>query len=415
MTLSNIREHGLTIEFETCAAAFYSNVAPSYDLERGYKFGSVGTRVSSDVELRIVDDSGDPVNAKDAGRILLRGAIVFKQYYNNPEATNACMTSDGWFDTGDLGSIDANGALNILGRTKETIAINGLKYASFELETAIEWEMPHTVTASFTACFSTVMREADHEGIVVLFHPAEDVIFKPRTLQEVIHTIKRVVVEICSQVPHAVIPLPKKLLPKSTLGKLSRAKLKEQYEAGGFAEYDAHSVQADQQAELESVELPNSSTQIVIEDTIAELTNIPRSSIHGSSEMLGFGLDSLTYIRLKRKLETTLTLQQPIPMPILLQSKTVSDLERELRNISAEAYMYEPVIPLVKTGSKIPLILAHPGGGEILIWLNLLKYLPDRPIYALRIRGMQAGEEYFRSMDEMIEYVFASDPPREMN
>ena len=362
--------------------------------------------MSKDVEVCIVDDSGNPVHAKQAGRILLRGAIVFKQYYNSPKATKACMTRDGWFDTGDLGSIDANGALNILGRTKETITINGLKYASFELETAIDLEMPHTVTASFTACFSTVLGDDDHEGIVILFHPAEDVIFKPRTLQEAIHTIKRVVVEICSQVPHAVIPLPMKLLPKSTLGKLSRAKLKEQYEAGAFVEYNVHGVQAVQQAELGPVEPLGSTIQIAISDAIAELTDVPRSSIYGSSEMFGFGLDSLTYIRLKRKLEKTLTLQRLIPMPILLQSRTVSDLEQELHNLSVKPYIYEPIIPLVESGSRTPLILAHPGGGEILIWLNLLKYLPDRPIYALRIRGLQEGEECFRSMDEMVQYVF---------
>jgi len=90
-----------------------------------------------------------------SGRIQLRGGTIFRRYYNNEKASNAAMTTSGWFDTGDLGSIDDTGALRILGRSKETIIINGLKYASFELEAAIESGAPQAVTPSYTASFST--------------------------------------------------------------------------------------------------------------------------------------------------------------------------------------------------------------------------------------------------------------------
>ena len=362
----------------------------------------MGTRVSKDVEILIVDDLENPLPAEQAGRILLRGDIVFKRYYNDPKATNAAMTESGWFDTGDLGSIDVNGALRILGRSKETIAINGLKYATFELETAIDLELADVVSVSYTASFSTVVNDNEEEGIVILFSPAENMIFKPKALQETIKAIRRVILQMCSQAPHAVVALPKELLPKSTLGKLSRAKLKERYEAGEFTDFGAPNPRASRPVEVEQI---SSSVQTVIADSIATITGNPRFSIHASSEMHSLGLNSLGYIRLKRMLEKALALPKSIPMPLMLRSRTLSELEQHLLELGLKQHVYDPVVPLVQTGSKTPLILVHPGGGEILIWLNLLKYLPDRPIYALRVSGLQEGEDFFHSFEEMIRYV----------
>ena len=62
---------------------------------------------------------------------------------------------------------------------------------------------------------------------------------------------------------------------------------------------------------------------------------------------------------------------------------------------------YDPIVPLAHEGSKIPLFLCHPGGGEVLIWLALLKFLPDRPVYALRVRGHHLDDRLFESFDEM--------------
>jgi len=48
-----------------------------------------------------------------------------QRYYNNKEATDACMTPDGWFDTGDMGYQDDGGNLVISGRSKEILILNG--------------------------------------------------------------------------------------------------------------------------------------------------------------------------------------------------------------------------------------------------------------------------------------------------
>jgi long-chain acyl-CoA synthetase len=80
-----------------------------------FKIGSVGPALPG-VGIRIEDD----------GEILVKGIDVFAGYWNNPEATAAVM-DDGWFRTGDLGSLDDEGYLTITGRKKEIIVTAGGK------------------------------------------------------------------------------------------------------------------------------------------------------------------------------------------------------------------------------------------------------------------------------------------------
>lgn len=63
---------------------------------------------------------------------------------------------------------------------------------------------------------------------------------------------------------------------------------------------------------------------------------------------------------------------------------------------------YNPIVPLQTSGSGTPLFFVHPGVGEVLIFVNLAKYMIDeRPFYAFRTRGFDEGETPFSSMDEM--------------
>ncbi len=74
----------------------------------------------------------------DSGELLIRGDSVFKEYYNNPEATDSSF-EDGWFKTGDKAKVDANGAWSITGRVKEQFKTAKGKYvAPVPIESLLE-------------------------------------------------------------------------------------------------------------------------------------------------------------------------------------------------------------------------------------------------------------------------------------
>jgi malonyl-CoA/methylmalonyl-CoA synthetase len=94
--------------------------------------GSVGLPLPGlEVALGESDGDGD-------GEILLRGPQVFGGYWRNDEATAEAFTADGWFRTGDVGRLDADGALAITGRLKEMILTGGLNVAPREVELVLE-------------------------------------------------------------------------------------------------------------------------------------------------------------------------------------------------------------------------------------------------------------------------------------
>ena len=97
------------------------------------KIGSVGKPVLN-LDLKIVGPDDAPVKAGTAGEILLRGPKVVSGYWNNPDATAAAFTADGWFRTGDIGHLDSGGYLYIDDRKKDMIVSGGENVASCEVE-----------------------------------------------------------------------------------------------------------------------------------------------------------------------------------------------------------------------------------------------------------------------------------------
>jgi malonyl-CoA/methylmalonyl-CoA synthetase len=97
------------------------NVSNPYDGER--RPGSVGLPLPG-VELRL----------SDGGEIELRGPNVFRGYWEREEAAAESFTADGWFRTGDLGTLDDDGYLRIEGRSKELIITGGFNVYPREVE-----------------------------------------------------------------------------------------------------------------------------------------------------------------------------------------------------------------------------------------------------------------------------------------
>ena len=85
-------------------------------------------------ELRIVDGDGADVAAGETGEILLRGRTVMSHYLDDPEATAAALSADGWLRTGDLGVVGEDGRLRIVGRAKDMFIVGGFNAYPAEIE-----------------------------------------------------------------------------------------------------------------------------------------------------------------------------------------------------------------------------------------------------------------------------------------
>jgi fatty-acyl-CoA synthase len=87
------------------------------------------------VEVRIADPAtGAVLPADAAGEIQVRGWSVMRGYHNNPDATAKTFTPDGWLRTGDLGALDAEGRLRMVGRLKDVLRVGGENVAPAEVE-----------------------------------------------------------------------------------------------------------------------------------------------------------------------------------------------------------------------------------------------------------------------------------------
>jgi malonyl-CoA/methylmalonyl-CoA synthetase len=102
--------------------------------------GTVG-RPLPGVQLRIRDERGASLPAGEIGGIEVRGPNVFQGYWRLPEKTAEDFTPDGWFKTGDLGRVDADGYVSIVGRSKDLIISGGYNVYPAEVEGCIN-EMP---------------------------------------------------------------------------------------------------------------------------------------------------------------------------------------------------------------------------------------------------------------------------------
>ena len=85
-------------------------------------------------EVRTVIDTGADAGVDEPGEVLVRGQTVMRGYLDDPEATAAALDADGWLHTGDLGTLDADGYLRIVGRIKDMFIVGGFNAYPAEIE-----------------------------------------------------------------------------------------------------------------------------------------------------------------------------------------------------------------------------------------------------------------------------------------
>jgi acyl-CoA synthetase (AMP-forming)/AMP-acid ligase II len=96
-------------------------------------------RPLGNLEVKIVDETtGEPAPSGSAGALLMRGPSILWKYHEQPEATASAIDADGWFNTGDLASIDDAGNVTFLGRRGDGYRVGGEMVDPVEVEAAIQ-------------------------------------------------------------------------------------------------------------------------------------------------------------------------------------------------------------------------------------------------------------------------------------
>jgi malonyl-CoA/methylmalonyl-CoA synthetase len=183
-----------------------------YDGER--RAGTVGFPLP-DVSVRVVDPDGRILPQGEIGILEVKGPNVFKGYWNLPEKTAAEFRPGGWFITGDMSMIDADGYVHIVGRQKDLIIAGGLNIYPKEIEEVID-AVPGVVESAVVGVPHPDMGEA---GVAVMVgKPGLDV-----------ETVKAAVAEKLARFKH-----PRRYeivteLPRNTMGKVQKSQLRETY------------------------------------------------------------------------------------------------------------------------------------------------------------------------------------------
>ncbi|KAJ9480907.1 hypothetical protein VN97_g12613 [Penicillium thymicola] len=296
---------------ETCAGAIhYTGGFPSVDVKRGLEFARLGTCIPG-VQMRVVGKNNQHAVCGETGELQLKGPIIFTGYYNDPVATAQAFTEDGWFITGDLAWIDDSGSLNLAGRIKDIIIINGVNWSAAEIETAIEEEGIPGVTPSWTVVFPYRDPGSPTEGVAVVYVPAfgED---EAAVRFETGAAITKIVALLTAQKPGHIIPLPAEMLEKSLLGKVSRTKVRNAFVSGVYAAIEERHLAAVNAYRQSTWKKCATETERKIQVVLSEILQIPMEKISADSSVFELGISSFDLISLKTKIA------MDIPMSVLM-------------------------------------------------------------------------------------------------
>lgn len=180
--------------------------------------GTVGFALPG-VSLRVVGEGGQPVPPGEVGGIEVKGPNVFKGYWRMPEKTAEEFTADGYFKTGDVGKIDADGYITIVGRSKDLIISGGYNVYPAEIEGCIN-ELPGVAESAVVGVPHPDFGEV---GVAV-------VIARPGAQLEP----AQILAELKSRLANFKIPKQCVVvaeLPRNTMGKVQKNLLRAQYQA----------------------------------------------------------------------------------------------------------------------------------------------------------------------------------------
>ncbi|KTF69752.1 fatty acyl-AMP ligase [Sphingomonas sp. HT-1] len=181
-----------------------------------------------DMAVEIREEDGTPLPEKAIGKVWCKGPSVMVGYFRDEAATDACM-ADGWLDTGDMGYM-SDGYIYIVGRAKDMIIVNGKNHWPQDIEWAVE-QLPGFKQGDIAA-FSITTPGGEETPAVLVQCRTSDEQERLRLRDEIRERVRSVTGMNC-----VVELVPPRTLPRTSSGKLSRAKARNLYLNGEIKPY----------------------------------------------------------------------------------------------------------------------------------------------------------------------------------
>ncbi|WP_415643228.1 fatty acyl-AMP ligase [Sphingomonas antarctica] len=181
-----------------------------------------------DMLVEVRDEDGGILPERAIGKMFAKGASIMTGYFRDPEATEACL-SGGWLDTGDMGYL-SDGYVYIVGRAKDMIIINGKNHWPQDIEWAVE-QLPGFKSGDIAAFAITTPGGEETPAVLVQCRTTDDA-ERSRLREDIKERVRSITGMNC-----VVELVPPRTLPRTSSGKLSRAKARNQYLSGEIQPY----------------------------------------------------------------------------------------------------------------------------------------------------------------------------------
>jgi len=306
----------------------------------------------------VVGEDGYQLPHGEPGEILVRGPTVMSGYLNAPELNHESFVN-GWFKTGDIGSLDEEGFLKFCGRQKELINRGGEKIWPTEIDEALR-RHPSVAEAAAFAVPHRRLGEDIAAAVVIRTGFTASPIELRRYLSEQLVAFK---------VPRRIYVVDQ--LPHGTTGKVLRRKL------------------SDTLGTVVSPTPPatNSSNNIQLSSQLVEIWRriLRSSSLAIDDDFFDNGGDSLLAVEFLSELECLIG--RPVPTSIMFEATTIRQLTQRLSD--EDGRQPKPLIQISSSGRRTPLIFFHgnpSGGGYVARFAKLLG--TDQPLLVVVPHGL---------------------------
>jgi acyl-CoA synthetase (AMP-forming)/AMP-acid ligase II/thioesterase domain-containing protein len=324
--------------------------------------------------VAVVGGDGRPLSAGEHGEIWVRGPTVFSGYLDAPELNEVAFVN-GWFRTGDIGSLDEDGFLSLHGRLSELINRGGEKIAPAEIESAL---LRHPAVAEAAAFAISHPRLGEDIAAAIIVHPGAQT-----TPEELRKCLQR---ELASfKVPRRIVILDQ--LPRGATGKVQRRRLRESLDGA-----------SDHRKAMAAPVVRKGSLDLEGELLMLWRRLLKSDTVTLDDDFFASGGDSLLAMEMLIQLEQLIS--QPIPETILFGAETIRKLVQEIDGLSDT-----PLAPFAQfhaVGNRPPLYFfngdlrsGHTGVRRMVELLG-----PDYPIISINPHGLR-GEPIPPSIEQM--------------